>query len=273
MPRAYSKFTLVALLPLATLTLTQLSLGQAGSVDALQKATQNPVANITIVPFENDTNFNIFGRDGNVFSIQPSGSDAITPSWNLITRVSVPVVYEPALGLPALGAFGLGDLQPTFLFSPSKPGGLIWGVGPAFQFPSATNSLVGTGKWEVGASAVALVQPGSWTFGLQLTNLWSAGGHANRPSVNAGMLQYFVYRDLSNGWYLTSAPTLINDWRAPGAAASWLIPVGGGIGRIFKIGAQPINANLAYYSNVHRPSVTLTGTWQLQMQMALLFPH
>jgi hypothetical protein len=46
--------------------------------------------------------------------------------------------------------------------SPSGTGKLIWGLGPVFQFPSATNGKkLGTQKWSTGPAAVALVMPGN----------------------------------------------------------------------------------------------------------------
>ena len=46
-------------------------------------------------------------------------------------------------------AFGLGDLNPTFFLSPAKPGKLIWGVGPTFTLPTATDARLGSssGAW------------------------------------------------------------------------------------------------------------------------------
>jgi hypothetical protein len=47
-------------------------------------------------------------------------------------------------------------------------------------------------------------------------------------------------------------------------------PVGGGIGRIFKIDDQPVNMQLAAYYNVAHPKDV--GNWQLRAQLQLLFP-
>src|SRR5262249_40392122 len=45
------------------------------------------------------------------------------------------------------GANGLGDLNPSFFLSPAHPGKLIWGVGPTFLLPTATDPTLGQGKW------------------------------------------------------------------------------------------------------------------------------
>jgi hypothetical protein len=56
---------------------------------------------------------------------------------------------------------------------------------------------------------------------------------------------------------------------APGQ--QWTVPIGGGFGRIFKLGDQPVSANIAAYYNVVRP--TGTPNWQLRAELSLLFPE
>jgi hypothetical protein len=90
-----------------------------------------------------------------------------------------------------------------------------------------------------------------------------------RPSVNAGLAQPFVNYNLPHGWYLTSSPVITADWRAA-SDQRWTVPLGGGFGRIFKIGEQPVSANIAAYYNVVHP--TGASNWQLRAQLSLLFP-
>ena len=42
----------------------------------------------------------------------------------------------------------------TTTVSPAAPGKIIWGAGPVFQFPTATDDKLGTNKWSGGAGAV-----------------------------------------------------------------------------------------------------------------------
>src|SRR5262249_14464083 len=69
----------------------------ASGTEALQKATQNPVASLISVPLQNNTNFDIgpLDRTQNVLNIQPVIPVRISEKWNLITRVIVPLVYQP----------------------------------------------------------------------------------------------------------------------------------------------------------------------------------
>ena len=95
-------------------------------------------------------------------------------------------------------------MNPSFFLTPAKPGKVIWGAGPTFVLPTATDSSLGQGKWSIGPSFVALAQPGRWTLGLLVNNVWSFAGDSNRPTVNQMLLQYFVNYNLKGGWYLAS---------------------------------------------------------------------
>ncbi len=61
---------------------------------------------------------------------------------------------------------GLGDINPSFIFSPKKSK-VIWGVGPTFVFPTATNTTyLGQGKLSMGPAVVVLFQPPHFTLGI-----------------------------------------------------------------------------------------------------------
>src|SRR5436305_11466522 len=97
------------------------------SAGDLAKAVQNPVASLISVPIQNFTDFNIgpFAHDKNtVLQFQPVIPAQITENWNLITRVIVPLLYQPDISQQHLGTFGLGDMNPSFFLSPAKVGKL-----------------------------------------------------------------------------------------------------------------------------------------------------
>ena len=234
---------------------TQNADSQTGGGD-LTKAVQNPVASLISVPIQNFTDFNIgpFARDRNtVLQFQPVIPARISENWNLISRVIVRVLYQPDISQKHLGTFGLGDTNP-FFFSPTKAGKLIWGVGPTFLLPTATDDVLGTGKFCIGPTVVALTQPGHWTIGALVNNLFSVAGPSDRSDVNSMTLQYFVNYNLKQGYFLTSQPIISANWNAS-SGTSWLVPFGGGIARIFKLGPQPVNASVQAYYNAKRPDV------------------
>jgi hypothetical protein len=59
------------------------------------------------------------------------------------------------------------------------------------------------------------------------------------------------------------------NWKAS-SGNKWTIPVGGGAGRVFKIGGQAINSRLEAYYNVVTPDGA--PTWTLSWTWQFLFP-
>ena len=249
----------------------------AENAEALRKKAQNPVADLISVPIQENWNFGIQpgDRTQNVLNIQPVIPVDLTKDWNLIIRWIAPVVYQPVTVPQQSGAnvqtgyYGLGDMQPAFFFAPKKSK-VIWGVGPQLLLPTATKTgVLGQGKFGLGPTVVLLVQPGKWTLGALTNNVWSVAGHSDLPDVNQFLLQYFINYNLQKGWYLTWQPTVTANWNAADDY-KWVVPLGGGIGRIMKLGAQPVNVGVQFYGNaIHPPG---GSSWTMRLQIAFLFP-
>ena len=242
------------------------------SDEDLLKAVQNPVADLISVPILTTTNFNIgpHNRAQNVLALQPVIPANLSENWMLISRIILPMTWQPYPFKNSGGEFGLGDMTPSFFLAPRKPGSVIWGVGPAMVIPTATSNILGQGKFSLGPSAVVLAQPGQWTLGALVSNVWSVAGSGSRPPVNRMTLQYFLVYNLKHDWYLSAAPILVADWRA-NADNRWLVPFGGGVGRLVTFGGRPVDFAATFYGN----AVTPAGlpTWQMNLQMTLLFPQ
>ncbi len=241
----------------------------AESSNALREAAQNPIANLISVPFQNNTNFSVgpYHQTQNVLNIQPVIPFKLSDDWNLITRWITPVVYQPRLSPQDGPEFGLGNIQPAFFLSPTKPtNGIIWGVGPQFYLPTATDKTLGVNKWGAGPSFVALTLQEPWVVGALINNVW-AGTGANR--VNQMLIQPFVNYNLPEGWYLTSSPVITANWVAP-ESNRWTVPVGGGVGRLFKVDKLPVNAQVQAFYDAARPIGA--PSWTLRFQVQFLFP-
>jgi hypothetical protein len=276
-------FSLLATLLLATALPAQTA-AVADDTQALAKATQNPVASLISVPFQNNTNFAVgpYDRTQNILNVQPVIPTRLGSHTRLISRIIQPILWQPYSTEITGGEFGFGDMSPTFFLSPASPGKLIWGVGPAWVFPTATSNLLGQGKVSVGPSVVALLQPGRWTFGTIVSNVWSFAGSGGRPEVNQMTLQYFITYNRKHGWFLTSSPIITANWNnaatldaANGgdttAGGRWTLPFGGGGGRITRLGPQPVNMALTFYgSAVHPPGAS---SWGMRIQISLLYPQ
>ena len=252
----------------------------------LAKAAQNPLASLISLPFQNNTSFGI-GDDpidltSNVLNIQPVVPFELSGSLNLITRTILPIVAAPTVNVidpddPSLASttWGLGDLLWTGWFTPVTDGIVMVGVGPALLFPTGTSDDTGQGKWGAGPSVVFVATPGSALLGFLVNNIWSYAGPSDRRDVNQMVIQYFINYNLPKGWYLSSAPIITANWEEP-AGRKWIVPFGGGGGKVFKIGKQPINSQIQAFYNAVTPKDNegdrVGPEWSLRLQLQLLFP-
>jgi hypothetical protein len=239
----------------------------------IAKKAQNPIASMISLPFQNSTTFGVgeHGDTADSMLIEPVVPVTLNSGWNLITRTIIPIVEQPTLA-PGLGnVSGLGDTQLSLYLSPAKPThGIIWGLGPAFSFATASDRSLGTGKNSVGLSTAVLTIRGPWLMGTLITDVASVDGHDNRKDVHSFLIQPFVDLNFPHGWYLASSPIVTANWRAS-SGNKWTVPVGGGGGKIFRVGKQAINAYVQAFDNVVRPHDA--GNWTLRLQVQLLFPR
>lgn len=243
-----------------------------GATD-LAKAAQNPVADMISIPIQSNFNFD-YGPSKDktqiVTNIQPVIPINLSKDWNLITRTIIPVIYTE---FPAYQT-GLGNVQFTGFLSPAKPSKFIWGIGFVIQFPTHTDTYLGSNKWSGGPSAVGLYldKDSPWVIGLLVQNVWSFAGPTTskeNPSVNQFLAQPFINYNLPKAWYISFSPMITADWKAPGPD-QWTVPLGLGAGKIFKIGKLPFNGQIAAFYNVARPEIG--PNWSVRAQLGLLLP-
>ena len=233
---------------------------------ALAKATQNPLAAMYSLPFQNNTTFGVgeYNRVQNVLNIQPIIPVGLGEKIHLINRIIIPVITQPSG--EDNSSTGVGDISYTAWLSPTKASKIIWGVGPVFQIPTGSEANeFGSREFGIGPSIVALTTLDQWVVGIVTNNVWTFGDAAE----NKFLLQYFVNYNLPKAVYLVSGPILTANWNAA-SGQKWIVPFGGGIGKVFKIGKQPINVNAQGYYNAVKPDGW--GSWQMRVQVQLLFP-
>jgi hypothetical protein len=233
------------------------------------------VSDAVKVPFSEAIDFDAgpYGRTAYSLQILPVIPLQMTENWLLVPRiVATPVAYLPDVTRATGGSTGVWDTIATFFITPARTGRLIWGVGPALLIPTATNTSIGAGKWDLGPAVAAFVQPNWGSFGAVAQNIWSLPGNSQRTSVRQMQIETSFSYNLPRGWYLATSPTINADWTQSGGDR-WLIPFGGGIGRTFNIANQAVDLSIALYSNVVRPSRQFFPKWQLNLQCTLLYPR
>lgn len=248
------------------------SVARAEGESELAKEAQNPVADLISIPFQNNMNFGLEPnhRTQNVLNIQPVIPFELTDDWNLITRTIMPIIKQPDLRTTSDDTWGIGDINMSLFFAPAKSEGLLWGLGPVLHFPTGTDEVLSTRKWAAGPSGVGLYVHGPWVMGILANNIWSYAGNKDRKDMSQFLAQYFINYNLPNAWYLTTAPIITANWEAEGKGNKWTVPVGGGFGKVFRIGKLPFNGNVAAFANVVRPD---NGPdWTLRVTLALLLP-
>src|SRR5262249_61718981 len=103
--RTLGVFGLLSILFLVTALSTQAAEPQEPSKEEdkdaeLVKQTQNPVADLIAVPFQNNFNFEAGPKHNHqiyLLNIQPVIPIHITENWNLISRIIQPVINIPSL--------------------------------------------------------------------------------------------------------------------------------------------------------------------------------
>ncbi|HIE0996134.1 TPA: hypothetical protein ACXJQH_005948 [Pseudomonas aeruginosa] len=152
-----------------------------------------------------------------------------------ILRFTVPVSTRPQLD----GGYrtGLGDIS-VFDILLLKQGDVDIGVGPMLTLPTATNEVLGAGKWSGGVAAVAVHSNKAGLLGGLVQWQHSFAGQSHRDTVHTATLQPFVIRNLPQGWYLRSTGT----WSFDLSDGDYYIPVGLGAGKAWRAGKQILNA-------------------------------
>lgn len=235
----------------------------------LAKKLANPISDLISVPFQSNLDFGVGPGNGtkSTTNIQPVIPFGINEDWNLITRTILPVIDQEGLAASgdSLDEFGLGDTLLSLWLSP-KQSSPIWGVGPAFLIPTATDSVLGSEKFGLGPTAVVLKQDGPWTYGALANHIWDVAGNSDRDGVSATYLQPFVSYILPTKTTLTLNSETTYDWRND----QWTIPFNFQISQLFKIGDQTMQAfaGVRYYAD--KPDDG--PEWGLRFGLTFLFP-
>lgn len=212
---------------LSLILLTQISVA-ATDADNMNQSN-NPLTPMLGVNFQDYLTSSIFGTDesSNTFLLRGTLPHKIG-GVSQISRLTLPYVTAP--DTDGENTQGIGDLNffDIFLFKPVR--GIEFGVGPYFVFPTAAKDATGAGKWQAGASAVAIKPIPQGVFGALLTYQHDFAGPSERATQNLASLQPFATINLPKSFYLRSTGVWNFNWQT----GDYYIPVGVGLGRVWK---------------------------------------
>jgi len=233
----------------------------------LAKSVHNPFEDSVKIPIQSTTGFQVGHHQnaGDSLNIEPLVPFSLNAQWILIAQPSLTITYQPS----PHKQFGLQDLQTSFFLTPAKAATWIWGVGPIFQFPTASSSELGTGRWSAGPTAALVYSNGPWFNGILTYQLMSFAGNSDRGSVNQTFLEPDLSYNFESGWYVQCEPSITYDWTAR-AANAWTLPMGADVGKVFKMGSQNLSAQVGAYDLLKRQDGD--PQWIIRVSVTFLFP-
>jgi hypothetical protein len=238
----------------------------------LAKKLANPVASLISVPIQANYDDNIGpDEDGSswTINIQPVIPFRLNDDWNLISRTILPVIDQEDIPTNGEGESGIGDTLQSLFLSPQEPtaNGIIWGIGPAFLLPTASDEMLGGEKWGIGPTAVALKQDGPWTYGTLMNHIESFAGEDDRADVSLTFVQPFLT-------YITPTMTTLQldtgstyDWENE----AWSVPVNFTVNQMLKIGSQIMQLGVGARYWADSPDGG-PQDWGGRVQLTFLFP-
>ena len=237
----------------------------------LAQQLANPVATLTVLPFQFNYDRGFGSADGDQYqlNIQPIIPFSLNADWNLITRTILPVEAQNDIAGASGGQFGLGDTLLSLFLSPEDSGvaGLVWAAGPVFLLPTATDDLLGSGKWGAGPTAAIVYAHGPWTTAVLANQIWSFAGDDNRADVSAGFIQPVLTYTTDKAWSFTLTSESTYDW----LKGEWAVPIDFTIGKLVTFGKQPVNFSIGPRYWATSPESGPQG-WGVRAMASFVFP-
>lgn len=218
--------------------------------DLAQELT-NPLADLMTIPVQVNYDTDIGpSNTGSKYTtnVQPVIPFDISEDWNVISRTIIPLISQEDIFANAGSQSGIGDINLSLFFSPKSPtsDGVIWGVGPVFLLPTASDELLGTEKWSTGLGGVALAFDGGFTYGALGNHIWSVAGDKDRANVNLTFLQPFGAYTWPNAWTISVQSETTYNWESK----QWGVPVNAAVSKLVFLGKLPVSfqAGVGYWA-------------------------
>ena len=277
----------------------------------IAKLLENPVANFVSIPLQYDY---ITVKGPHLDAAKIMQRLQVTPTfplgqgshWTAIHRLVFPFVSLPLnkgfgdcigmvgteiLSCPSFPSIledpfdvtsGYGDMVYAGLVAPkestkiaSTGGMVVWGLGGTAMFPTASEDVLGTGKYSLGPTGVIAYLGKTWTAAVFPQQWWSIGGDARRADVNLTNVQYFIFYappglNPDAAWRIGMSPNISINWAARGDKVT--LPIGLGAGRMISIGGLPINVHGEVDYSVLHPGDKPSGRWDARIYITAVIP-
>ncbi len=237
------------------------------TLEEVTKEKQNPMSGFKSVFLQNIT-LPVGEGNANSFTVQPVFPFTLG-KVKINTYTIIPYQWLPALQPGGGKVSGLGNILFNAFIRPVSPpkSPWVWGLGPTLQIPTRTAPELGSNRLSMGPAALLYYNGSTFSGGVVAQNFWSLGG-TGFNKVNMLSTQYVAYYNFPKGWYLESNATITANWLAA-KDNKWTVPVGGGLGKTFKIGKFYYSPAIQGFYNAIVPEGV--GRWMAIAQLQVIF--
>ncbi|MDJ0947381.1 MAG: hypothetical protein QNJ94_00520 [Alphaproteobacteria bacterium] len=185
--------------------------------------------------------------------------------------------FPPPGGAPFTSKSGFGDIVYFSLVGQSLPqerwggGDLVWAGGLTQQFPTASDTRLGTDQYSLGPSGVLAFIGRKFIVGALLQQWFSvASTRSDASDVNFTWLNLFYFLNFDDGWQIGGTPIITADWEAD-SGDRWTVPLGFGVYKTHFFGRMPIKFGIEGQWMPQRPDV-LGQEWNIRVVVAPIIP-
>lgn len=195
----------------------------------------NPLAPVTAVNLHNyfvPTLYGVPNQSANAMMVR-----GVFATSRMILRGTLPLSTVPSGSGDAVSGLGDFNVFDAFLLTSSESK-TQFGVGPLLVIPTATDDLLGTGKWQAGGAVVVVsnVTPTVLMFGL-VTYQHSFAGDSARATTSLLTAQPGAIMQLGGGYYIRTSGI----WQWNTETGDYSIPIGLGVGKVMRAGGAVLN--------------------------------
>lgn len=239
----------------------------APSADEIARELSNPNTPLASLTIKNQFRFfdgslpGASDESNYTLLFQPALPFALENGDKLIWRPAIPLILDQPVFDPVRQDFGsedgLGDIGFDLAYAQTSESGVLTAVGFFTTLPTASSSLLGSGRWSIGPEVLVGKISEKYVIGAFPNHQWDVAGWGD-GSVNLTTMQLFGTWLPGGGWNVGSSPIMSYDW----INEQWTVPLNLTVGKTMILGGKPwkLSAEVNYY--VEKPD-TFGAEWMV----------